>query len=120
VDVPVCTQEWTPEIRAERADIGAYLITQATGDGIGTAPHAAGLSGFAAGLGAALEAVLIIGCGWLLTARPGQRVRRQRLITAPAVTGVMTAALLGVALATAGPGAQFVVLAFQAGLVQAG
>lgn len=85
--------------------LALYLITQATGDGIGTAPHAAGLSGFAAGLSAALEAVLIIGCGWLLTARPDQRVRRQRLITAPAVTGGMTAALLGVALATAAPGA---------------
>jgi hypothetical protein len=85
--------------------LALYLITQTTGDGIGAAPHAAGLSGFAAGLSAALEAVLIIGCGWLLTARPGQRVRRQRLITAPAVTGGMTAALLGVALATAAPGA---------------
>jgi hypothetical protein len=85
--------------------LALYLITQTTGDGIGTAPHAAGLSGFAAGLSAALEAVLMIGCGWLLTARPGQRVRRQRLITAPAVTGGMTAALLGVALATAAPGA---------------
>ena len=85
--------------------LALYLITQTTGDGIGTAPHAAGLSGFAAGLSAALEAVLILGCSWLLTARPGQRVRRQRLITAPAVTGGMTAALLGVALATAAPGA---------------
>ena len=85
--------------------LALYLITQATGHGIGTAPHAAGLSGFAAGLSAALEAVLIAGCGWLLTARSGQRVRRQRLITAPAVTGGMTAALLGVALATAAPGA---------------
>jgi hypothetical protein len=85
--------------------LALYLITQGTGDGIGTVPHAAGLSGFAAGLSAALEAVLIIGCGWLLTARPGQRVRRQRLITAPAVTGGMTAALLGVALVTAAPGA---------------
>ena len=85
--------------------LALYLITQATGHGIGTAPHAAGLSGFAAGLSAALEAVLIVGCGWLLTARSGQRVRRQRLITAPAVTGGMTAALLGVALATAAPGA---------------
>jgi hypothetical protein len=85
--------------------LALYLITQTTGDGIGTAPHAAGLSGFAAGLSAALEVVLILGCGWLLTARPGQRVRRQRLITAPAVTGGMTAALLGVALATAAPGA---------------
>jgi hypothetical protein len=85
--------------------LALYLITQTTGDGIGTAPRAAGLSGFAAGLSAALEAVLILGCGWLLTARPGQRVRRQRLVTAPAVTGGMTAALLGVALATAAPGA---------------
>ena len=85
--------------------LALYLVTQTTGDGIGTAPHAAGLSGFAAGLSAALEAVLIIGCGWLLTARPDQWVRRQRLITAPAVTGGMTAALLGVALATAAPGA---------------
>jgi hypothetical protein len=85
--------------------LALYLITQTTGDGIGTAPHAAGLSGFAAGLSAALEAVLIVGCGWLLTARPGQRVRRERLITAPAITGGMTAALLGVALATAAPGA---------------
>jgi hypothetical protein len=85
--------------------LALYLITQATGHGIGTAPHAAGLSGFAAGLSAALEAVLMAGCGWLLTARSGQRVRRQRLITAPAVTGATTAALLGVALATAAPGA---------------
>jgi hypothetical protein len=85
--------------------LALYLITQTTGDGIGIAPHAAGLSGFAAGLSAALEAVLIVGCGWLLTARSGQRVRRQRLITAPAVTGGMTAVLLGVALATAAPGA---------------
>ncbi len=82
-----------------------YLITQTTGDGIGTAPHAAGLSGFAAGLSAVLEAVLIAGCGWLLLARPGQRVPRQRLIAAPAVTGGMAAALLGMALATAAPGA---------------
>ena len=67
--------------------LALYLIAQATGDGIGTTPRAAGLSGFAAGLSAALGAVLIIGCGWLLTARPDQRVRRQRLITAPAVTG---------------------------------
>jgi hypothetical protein len=84
--------------------LALYLITQTTGNGIGTAPHAAGLSGFAAGLSAALEAVLVAGCCWLLTARSGQRVRRQRLITAPAVTGGMTAALLGVALATAAPG----------------
>ena len=83
-----------------------YVITTATGDAIGTAPHSGGLSACGNGLGAALEAVLAAGCAWLLTAKPARHpVGRQRLIMAPAATGAMTAVLLGVALATAGPGA---------------
>jgi hypothetical protein len=88
------------------AVFAGYVITQATGYAIGTAPHGGGLSAFGNGLGAALAAVLAAGCGWVLTAKPAQTpVRRRRLIMAPAVTGVVTAVLLGVALATAGPGA---------------
>jgi hypothetical protein len=87
------------------AVLALYLVIETTGDGIGTAPHAAGLSGLAAGLSAALEAVLVLGCGWLLTARPSRWVPRQRLITMPAATGGMTAALLGLALASAAPAA---------------
>ncbi len=81
-----------------------YLVTQATGNGIGTAPHATGLSAFAAGLSAVLGTLLVLGSGWLLTARPSRRVPRQRLITMPAATGAMSAALLGLALTTAAPG----------------
>jgi hypothetical protein len=86
--------------------LAGYIITQATGDAIGTAPHSGGLPAFGSGLGAALDAVLAAGCAWLLTAKSAQyQVRRQRLIDAPVATGAMTAVLLGVALATAGPGA---------------
>jgi hypothetical protein len=86
--------------------LAGYIITRATGDAIGTAPHGGGLPAFGNGLGAALDAILAAGCAWLLTAQPARyRVRRQRLMIAPAATGAMTAVLLGVALATAGPGA---------------
>jgi hypothetical protein len=85
-----------PAAAAERNGFNAvvlagYIITRATGDAIGTAPHAAGLSGFGDGLSAALEAIVIAGCTWVLTARLGRQVSRQRLIMAPATTGAMTA-----------------------------
>ncbi len=80
-----------------------YLITAATGDAIGRAPKGAGLSGFGDGLCAVLEAVAIAGCAWLLTAVASHQVRRQRLVIAPAATGVVTAVLLSTALAVAGP-----------------
>jgi hypothetical protein len=83
-----------------------YVITQATGDAIGTAPHTGGLSAFGNGLGMAFDAILAAGCTWLLTARAVKhQVRRQRLIMVPTGIGAMTAVLLGAALATAGPGA---------------
>jgi hypothetical protein len=86
--------------------LAGYLITLVTGDAIGTAPRSGGLPAFGNGLGAALAAVLAAGCAWLLTAKPARHpVPRQRLIMAPAATGAVTAVLLGVALATAGPGA---------------
>lgn len=52
--------------------LAGYIITQATGDAIGTAPHGGGLSFFGNGLGAALDAILAAGCAWLLTAQPAR------------------------------------------------
>jgi hypothetical protein len=83
------------------AVLAGFIITGATGDAIGTAPPAAGLSGLGDGLTAVLEVLLIAGCAWVLTARLGRPVQRQRLILAPATAGVATAVLLSVALATA-------------------
>jgi hypothetical protein len=80
-----------------------YLVTLATGFGIGAAPRGAGLSGFGDGLCVMLEAAGIAGCAWLLRAGAGNRMRRERLVFAPPVVGGATAVLVGVALAVAGP-----------------
>jgi hypothetical protein len=80
-----------------------YLVTLATGFGVGAAPRGAGLSGFGDGLCAVLEGIGVAGCGWLLRTDIRSRVRRERLVFAPAALGGATAVLLGVALAVAGP-----------------
>lgn len=108
------------------AVLALYLLTLATGVSIGAAPRGAGLSGFGDGLCAVLEACGIAGCAWLLGAGARQsdarqagarqagarqqvrqqtrgQLRRQRLAFAPAAVGGVTAVLVGVALAVAGP-----------------
>jgi len=84
--------------------LAGYILTLTTGDAVGRAPNAAGLSGFGDGLCAALEAIAVAGCAWLVMAKVRHRVRRRRLIMAPAATGGVTAVLLSTALAVASPG----------------
>ena len=55
------------------------------------------------GLCVSLGAAVAAGCGWLLAVRADRPVRRVRLVTVPASTGVMAVAVLGVALATGTP-----------------
>lgn len=86
------------------AVLAGYLLTLATGDAVGRAPKTAGISGFGDGLCAALEAVAVAGCAWLLMAKAGRRVRHRRLIMVPAATASVTAVLLGAALAVTSPG----------------
>ena len=84
--------------------LAGYILTLTTGDALGRAPNAAGLSGFGDGLCAVLEAIAVAGCAWLVMAKVSHRVRRRRLIMAPAATGGVTAVLLSTALAVASPG----------------
>ena len=81
--------------------LAGYILTLTTGDAVGRAPNAAGISGFGDGLCAALEAIAVAGCARLVMARVSHRVRRRRLIMAPAATGGVTAVLLSTALAAA-------------------
>jgi hypothetical protein len=85
--------------------LAGYVITRTTGYAIGIAPREAGLSAFGAVFCAAFEAVVVAGCAWLLTARVEHNVRRQRLFAVPAATAVITAVVLGAALATTVPSA---------------
>jgi hypothetical protein len=57
------------------------------------------------GLCVSLGAAVAAGCGGLLAVRADRPVRRVRLVTVPASTGVMAVAVLGVALATGTPAA---------------
>jgi hypothetical protein len=83
-----------------------YIITRTVGDVVGPTPHAVEPFGFGDGLCTVLEAVIVAGCAWLLTARGARvdrRVSRNQLITVPAATGTVTAVLLSVALVAGGP-----------------
>jgi len=50
-----------------------------------------------------LEAFVVVGCAWLLVVKANRAVLRQDLITAPAVTGAVTAVFLSIALVAGGP-----------------
>jgi hypothetical protein len=93
-------------IRPSRRLLQAGALLNSVIFAVYLAAHAAG-GAFGNGLGAALDAVLAVGCAWLLSAKPARlQVPRQRLVVASAATAAMTAALLGVALGTAGPAAK--------------
>lgn len=83
--------------------IAVYIVTRTAGDVIGPAPHAVEPFGFGDLLCTVLEAILVAGCAWLLIAGTDRPVRRQRMITAPAATAVVTAVLLSAALVAGGP-----------------
>ncbi len=80
-----------------------YIVTRTAGDVIGPTPNAVEPFGFGDGLCTVLEAVVVAGCAWLLTARADRLVRRNHLIAVPAATGTVTAVLLSAALVAGGP-----------------
>ena len=83
--------------------VAVYIVTRTIGDVVGPAPHAVEPLGFGDGLCTALEATVIAGCWWLLTAKTDHRVERHRLVMASAATGGVTAILVSVALVAGGP-----------------
>jgi hypothetical protein len=79
-----------------------YIVTRTVGDVIGPTPHDVEPFGFGDGFCTVLEAILVVGCAWLLTAKMERRVDRRRLIVALATTGTVAAVLLSVALVDGG------------------
>ena len=65
-------------------------------------PHDIEPFGFGDGLCTMLEALVVLGCAWLLFARTERRVTRQGLLMASAATGAAIATLLSVALVDGG------------------
>jgi hypothetical protein len=86
--------------------IAIYICTRTVGDMVGPTPTAVEPLGFGDVLCTALEAVVIIGCFWLLWTRPGRMVRRRQLLATTTTAGVVAAVLLSVALVAGGPDMQ--------------
>jgi hypothetical protein len=82
--------------------VAIYIVTRTVGDVIGPTPHDVEPFGFGDGFCTVLEAILVVGCAWLLTAKMERRVERRRLIVALATTGTVAAVLLSVSLVDGG------------------
>lgn len=80
-----------------------YVVTRTVGDVVGPTPNAVEPVGFGDLLCTVLEAVVAVACAWLLVRGTGRQVARPRLAAAPALTAVVTAVLLSVALVDGGP-----------------
>jgi hypothetical protein len=83
--------------------IAIYILTRTVGDMVGPTPNEVEPIGFGDMLCTVFEALILIGCFWLLWASPTRRVRRSRLIATAASAGSVTAVLLSVALVAGGP-----------------
>jgi hypothetical protein len=83
--------------------IGVYIVTRTVGDVIGPTPHDVEPFGFGDGLCTVLEAVVAVGCAWLLVSKVDRQIRRDSLFLAPALTGAGSAILLSIALVAGGP-----------------
>jgi hypothetical protein len=83
--------------------IAIYILTRTVGDMVGPTPGEIEPVGFGDLLCTVFEAVIVVGCFWLLWARPGRLVRRSQLVASAAGAGSVTAVLLSVALVAGGP-----------------
>jgi hypothetical protein len=86
--------------------IAIYICTRTVGDMVGPSPTDVEPMGFGDVLCTVLEALVLIGCFWLLWTRPGRTVRRSRLLATTMAAGIVTAVLLSVALVDGGPDMQ--------------
>jgi hypothetical protein len=82
--------------------VGVYIVTRTVGDVIGPTPHDVEPFGFGDGLCTVLEALVAVGCAWLLVSKSEQRVQRHRLVLASGMTGAFAAILLSIALVDGG------------------
>ncbi|MGN6795189.1 MAG: hypothetical protein ACTHJW_22610 [Streptosporangiaceae bacterium] len=83
--------------------IAIYICTRTVGDMVGPSPSEVEPVGFGDLLCTGLEALVVIGCFWLIWTRRGRMVRRSQLLATTTAAGTVTAVLLSVALVAGGP-----------------
>lgn len=80
-----------------------YILTRTVGDMIGPTPHDVEPFGFGDGLCTVLEALIVVGCLFLVLNRHDYRLPREHLLGGPAATGGAVVVLLSIALVAGGP-----------------
>ncbi len=80
-----------------------YVITRTYGNVIGPTPKGAEVAGFGDIACTASEMLVVVGCVWLLLAARDHQIRVPRSSSLPAVTAVVGAIVLSVALVDGGP-----------------
>jgi hypothetical protein len=83
--------------------IAIYICTRTVGDMVGPSPTEVEPVGFGDMLCTGLEALVLIGCFWLLWTRQRRTVRRGQILVTTTAAGSVTAVLLSVALVAGGP-----------------
>ena len=83
--------------------IAIYICTRTVGDMVGPSPTEIEPVGFGDLLCTVLEALVLIGCFWLVWTRQRRTVRRSQFLATTTVAGSVTAVLLSVALVAGGP-----------------
>jgi hypothetical protein len=83
--------------------IAIYILTRTVGDMVGPTPNEVEPAGFGDVLCTLFEALILIGCFWLLMTRTAWRIRHSELMATATAAGGVTAVLLSVALVAGGP-----------------
>jgi len=83
--------------------IAIYICTRTVGDMVGPSPTEIEPVGFGDLLCTVLEALVLVGCFWLVWTRRGRTVRRSEFLAMTTAAGSVTAVLLSVALVAGGP-----------------
>lgn len=83
--------------------IVVYLITRTVGDVIGPTPTAVEDVGFGDAACTVMEAVVVVGCAWLLFGKRDYAIGRHGLVATCAAVGTVTATILSISLVAGGP-----------------
>lgn len=98
---PIRLLEWCGVV-LNTGVVSVYLVTRTIGDVIGPTPHEIEPAGFGDVFCTALEAGIVVTCIGLLATKGRGRLRRESLLLAPAVTGVLMAVMVSVSLVAGG------------------
>lgn len=87
----------------DAAIIAVYIVTRTAGDVIGPTPRAVESAGFGDVTCTVVEAVVVVGCIWLLASTRDRLIAAVRGISATGAIGALAAAALSFALVAGGP-----------------